>query len=97
MRPVRRLLICAVLIASLIGLAPWGLYGIGLSNIEGPPTPLTAPSPNPAGEDVLRHGDSPQSAVHAKRSPLGIRAQAMTARTGREADEPGCCAALDYT
>ncbi len=36
---MRRLLICVVLIASLIGLAPWALYGIGLNNIQGPPAP----------------------------------------------------------
>ena len=63
---MRRLLICAVLIACLIGVAPWALYGIGLSNIEGRPIPPTAPSPNLAGEDVLGRGDRPLSAVHVK-------------------------------
>lgn len=92
---MRRFLICAVLIASLVGLAPWALYGIGLNNIEGRPIPPTAASPNLAREDALGHG---QSALHVGPiSPWGyVLAIAGDDPRALEAERAASIIARDY-
>lgn len=69
---MRRLLISALVIAALIGLAPWVLYGIGLNNIAGRPTPPTVSAAS-AGDRGVRSlmSQAPSEVLVRPMSPWG--------------------------
>jgi hypothetical protein len=99
---MRRLIISVlVAFAGLGWLAPWGLYELGLTNVQGRPTAPTVAQISPE-DDALLRGDlkAPSGISVVPLSPVGYLVDLVMDDSKRSAEASGAVAAslvaLDY-